>query len=51
MDEAGKVLLISSLRGFVSEDLGQLRSSFGQAPLTEAVMDLLLPMLDILPPC
>ncbi|MEG4289947.1 NACHT domain-containing protein [Microcoleus sp. C2C3] len=43
--------LIAPLKGFVAEDLGQLLQSFGQAPLTKAVMDLLLPMLDaIFPP-
>ena len=44
--------LIAPLKGFVAEDLGQLRHSFGQAPLTKAVMDLLLPMLvGAVPPC
>ncbi|MEG4319132.1 MULTISPECIES: NACHT domain-containing protein [unclassified Microcoleus] len=42
--------LIAPLQGFVAEDLGQLRQSFGHAPLTKAVMDLLLPMLDVIPP-
>ena len=37
--------LIAPLKGFVAEDLGELRQSFGQAPLTKAVMDLLLPMV------
>ncbi|MCZ0905290.1 hypothetical protein ON021_35880, partial [Microcoleus sp. HI-ES] len=37
--------LIAPLQGFAAEDLGQLRQSFGHAPLTKAVMDLLLPML------
>jgi WD40 repeat protein len=37
--------LIAPLKGFVAEDLGELRHSFGQAPLTKAVMDLLLPMV------
>jgi predicted NACHT family NTPase len=37
--------LIAPLQGFVAEDLGQLRQSFGQAQLTKAVMDLLLPMV------
>lgn len=37
--------LIAPLKGFVAEDLGQLRQSFGQARLTKAVMDLLLPMV------
>ncbi|MBE9095476.1 NACHT domain-containing protein [Tychonema sp. LEGE 07203] len=37
--------LIAPLKGFAAEDLGQLRQSFGQAPLTKAVLDLLLPMV------
>ncbi|MEG3954814.1 WD40 domain-containing protein [Microcoleus sp. herbarium2] len=37
--------LIAPLKGFVAEDLGELRHSFGQGPLTKAVMDLLLPMV------
>ncbi|MEG4104971.1 WD40 domain-containing protein [Microcoleus sp. S13_C5] len=37
--------LIAPLKGFVAEDLGQLCQSFGHAPLTKAVMDLLLPMV------
>ncbi|MEG4302562.1 WD40 domain-containing protein [Microcoleus sp. D3_18a_C4] len=44
--------LIAPLKGFVAEDLGQLLQSFGHAPLTKAVMDLLLPMLvGAVPPC
>ncbi|MDQ2097059.1 MAG: NACHT domain-containing protein [Tychonema bourrellyi B0820] len=43
--------LIAPLKGFVAEDLGQLRQSFGHAPLTKAVMDLLLPMVGAVPPC
>ena len=44
--------LIAALQGFAAEDLGQLRQSFGQARLTKAVMDLLLPMLvGAVPPC
>jgi predicted NACHT family NTPase len=42
--------LIAALQGFAAEDLGQLRQSFGHAPLTKAVMDLLLPMLDVISP-
>ncbi|MEG5050903.1 MULTISPECIES: WD40 domain-containing protein [unclassified Microcoleus] len=44
--------LIAPLKGFVAEDLDQLLQSFGHAPLTKAVMDLLLPMLvGAVPPC
>ncbi|WP_228049898.1 NACHT domain-containing protein [Tychonema sp. LEGE 06208] len=42
--------LIAPLKGFVAENLSELRHSFGQAPLTKAVMDLLLPMLDAISP-
>ncbi|MEG4045878.1 WD40 domain-containing protein [Microcoleus sp. Pol17_C1] len=37
--------LIAPLQGFVAENSSKLRQSFGQAPLTKAVMDLLLPMV------
>jgi predicted NACHT family NTPase len=37
--------LIASFKRFVAENLSELRHSFGQAPLTKAVMDLLLPMV------
>ncbi|MEG5058829.1 NACHT domain-containing protein [Microcoleus sp. A2-C5] len=43
--------LIAPLKGFVAEDLGQLLQSFGHAPLTKAVMDLLLPMVGAVPSC
>ena len=46
MDEVGNILSIPCLKGFTNEDLAGLRNSFGQAPLTKAVIDLLLPMLD-----
>nr|WP_202895591.1 NACHT domain-containing protein [Iningainema tapete] len=45
IDDTENILPIPPLKGFVSESLEQLRNSFGQAPLTKAVMDLLLPML------
>jgi predicted NACHT family NTPase len=45
IDAAGNIVPIAPLKAFTSEDLAQLRHSFGQAPLTKAVMDLLLPML------
>jgi len=47
MDEAGKIVPIQPLKAFVSESLAQLRDAFGEAPLTKAVMDLIVPMLDI----
>ncbi|MEG4422049.1 NACHT domain-containing protein [Microcoleus sp. LAD1_D5] len=43
--------LIAPLQGFAAEDLGQLRQSFGHAPLTKAVMDLLLPMVGAVSSC
>ncbi|MEG4911347.1 NACHT domain-containing protein, partial [Microcoleus sp. F8-C4] len=43
--------LIAALKGFIAEDLGQLRQSFGHAPLTKAVMDLLLPMVGAVASC
>jgi predicted NACHT family NTPase len=46
MDEAGRIVPIPSLKAFASESLGQLRHAFGQAPLTRAVMDLIVPMLE-----
>ncbi|MBD1808514.1 NACHT domain-containing protein [Microcoleus sp. FACHB-SPT15] len=47
MDEAGRIVPIAPLRAFASESLAQVRNTFGQAPLTKAVMDLIIPMLDI----
>ncbi|PAX60503.1 WD40 domain-containing protein [Brunnivagina elsteri] len=35
------------LRGFVSESLEKLRETFGRSQLTKAVMDLLVPMVDV----
>jgi predicted NACHT family NTPase len=35
------------LQGFVSESLEKLRETFGRSQLTKAVMDLLLPMVDV----
>jgi len=50
MAEAGRIVPIACLKGFVREDLAQLRGAFGQAPLTKAVMDLIVPMLDSISP-
>jgi predicted NACHT family NTPase len=44
-DNAGDLVPIPALKGFVSESLGQVLNSFGREPLTKAVMDLLVPML------
>ncbi|MBE9127453.1 MULTISPECIES: NACHT and WD40 repeat domain-containing protein [unclassified Coleofasciculus] len=43
--ENGEVLAIAPLKAFVSESLEKLRQTFGQAVLTKAVMDLIVPML------
>ena len=45
VNEAGKIMHIPFLKAFSSESLAQLRNTFGQAPLTKAVFDLLIPML------
>ncbi|MBD2459366.1 NACHT domain-containing protein [Nostoc sp. FACHB-87] len=42
---SGEALPIAPLRTFTSESLDKLRETVGKAPLTKAVMDLLLPML------
>ncbi|MGI2907610.1 beta-propeller domain-containing protein [Tolypothrix sp. VBCCA 56010] len=46
VDEARGILSSAPLRRFASESLEKLRESFGRSPLTKAVMDLLLPMLE-----
>ncbi|WP_414576252.1 NACHT domain-containing protein [Anabaena sp. CCY 9402-a] len=38
---------IAPLKAFISESLEKLRETFGKTPLTKAVMDLLLPMVDL----
>ncbi|MEG3987473.1 NACHT domain-containing protein [Microcoleus sp. S28C3] len=50
-EKRNKGELIAALKGFVAEDLGQLRQSFGHAPVTKAVMDLLLPMVGAVSSC
>ncbi len=40
-------LAIAPLRRFISESLEKLKETFGQSPLTKAVMDLLVPMVDV----
>jgi predicted NACHT family NTPase len=49
VDEIGKILPSAPLQKFASESLEKLRETFGKAPLTKAVMDLLLLMLNINP--
>ncbi|WP_392476521.1 NACHT domain-containing protein [Nostoc sp. C110] len=41
---------IAPLRHFRSECFDKLRATFGKAPVTKAIMDLLVPMLDIYSP-
>jgi len=48
--ERGEKRAIAPIKSFTSEDLAHLRHSFGQAPLTKAVIELLVPMLDTTPP-
>jgi predicted NACHT family NTPase len=47
VDQTGKILPSPPLRRFAGESLEKLRESFGRSPLTKAVMDLLLPMIDV----
>jgi predicted NACHT family NTPase len=46
LDDSGHSVAIAPLRRFVSEQLEKLRETFGLKPLTKAVMDLLVPMVD-----
>jgi predicted NACHT family NTPase len=46
MDEAGRIVPIPPLKGFMSESLEQLRQTIGQGVLTKAAMDLIVPMLE-----
>ncbi|MGF1936522.1 MAG: NACHT domain-containing protein [Nostoc sp. ChiQUE02] len=47
VDAAGEILPSAVLKGFVSESLEKLRQTFGKAPLTKAVIDLLVGMVDV----
>ncbi|MFL9458913.1 pentapeptide repeat-containing protein [Tolypothrix bouteillei VB521301_2] len=46
ISEFGDIVPSAPLRKFEPESLEKLRKTFGRAPLTKAVIDLLLPMLD-----
>jgi predicted NACHT family NTPase len=46
LDKAGNLIKIPPLNEFKSEPLEYLRQTFGKAPLTKAVIDLLLPMFN-----
>jgi WD40 repeat protein len=50
VDGFGRILQIPPLGKFTSESLDKLRDSFGVAPLTKAVIDLLIPMIDSISP-
>ena len=50
VDEAGLIIKIPPLQKFCSESFEHLQQTFGQAPLTKAVLDLLAPMVDIKTP-
>lgn len=47
VDVAGEILPTPALKKFESESLEKLRVTFGKAPLTKAVMDLLVGMVDV----
>jgi WD40 repeat protein len=47
VDENGERKLIAPLAGFESESSEQLQETFGKSPLTKAIIDLLLPSLNL----
>ncbi|MDF5728029.1 MAG: NACHT domain-containing protein [Rhizonema sp. PD38] len=47
LDQNAGCVSIAPLKAFTSEPLEKLRETFGRSPLTKAVIDLLLPMVDI----
>jgi NACHT domain len=47
VDEKGNRKLIAPLAGFKSEPPEKLRDTFGKSPLTKAILDLLLPALNL----
>jgi len=46
LDNSGNCIAIPPLKGFISESLEKLRENFGRSPLTKAVMDLMLGMVE-----
>ncbi|NET05101.1 MAG: NACHT domain-containing protein [Symploca sp. SIO2B6] len=46
VDEVGEIVPTAPLKGFTSESLEKLQPVFGQASLTKAVTDLLVPMIN-----
>jgi WD40 repeat protein len=47
VDDKGNRELIAPLAGFMQEPLEKLRNTFGEKPLTKAILDLLLPTLNL----
>jgi WD40 repeat protein len=47
VDDKGERKLIAPLAGFERERLDDLRDTFGKSPLTKAILDLLLPALNL----
>jgi WD40 repeat protein len=47
VDDKGERKLIAPLAGFERESLDNLRNTFGKSPLTKAILDLLLPALNL----
>jgi WD40 repeat protein len=47
LDDKGERELIAPLAGFKSEPMERLRGTFGKSPLTKAILDLLLPALNL----
>jgi predicted NACHT family NTPase len=47
VDDKGARTLIAPLAGFKSESLEKLRDTFGKSPLTKAILNLLLPALNL----
>ncbi|BDA76345.1 WD-40 repeat protein (plasmid) [Calothrix sp. PCC 7716] len=46
LDKTGRIVKIPPLKEFKSESFDNLRETFGKAPLTKAIIDLLLPILN-----
>lgn len=51
LDAKGEVMAIAPLKTFCRESLEHLRTTFGEMPLAKAVLDLLLPMLELADSC
>jgi predicted NACHT family NTPase len=51
LNDTGDCVPIPSLHSFIKEPYEKLKETFGKLPLTKAVLDLLLPMIDINAQC